>query len=123
MANEITFTASLSISKPSVMSSPIGRAVTNLLFTMNGNFTVEGTILVGITATVIPLGQVTAPHWAFFNNLDPTNFLTIRNGAAGADLIKLKPGECCFVPLLDTSVPNAIANTAPVLMEFLIVSL
>lgn len=105
------------------MSSVIGRAVTNLLFTMTGNPYIEGVLSVLTSATVIPLGSVVAPHWSFFNNLDVTNFVKVRNGASGADLVKLKPGECAFFPLLDTAVPYAIADTATCLMEYLILSL
>lgn len=121
--NEITVTASLSAFKAAVMSSAIGRSITGATFTMTGSFYTEGSISVGITATLIPLGQVTTPHWAYFKNMDSANYLTIRNGASGADLLKLLPGEAAFVPLLDTSVPYAIANTAPCILEYLILSL
>jgi hypothetical protein len=123
LANEISFTSSLTVNKPSIMSSAIARSVNNLLFSMNGNFTVEGTISVGTSATAIPLGQVTQPHWAFFNNLDPTNFLTLFNGVSGAVFAQLYAGECAFVPLAIACVPYALANTNPILLEYLIVSL
>ncbi len=123
MANEISVTASLSVNKPSIMSIAIGRAVTGLVFNMTANFYSEGTISVGTSATVIPLGQVSTPHWTFFKNVDPTNFITIRNGAGGADLLKLLPGEIAICPLLDGSVPYAVANTAAALLEYLIVGL
>ncbi len=125
MSSEITITGSLSCYKPSIMTSTIGRSVTGLAFNMAGLFLVQGSISVAISATAIPLGQVTAPHWAWFRNMDATNFVTIRNGSGGADLIKLLPGECTpgGVPLLDTSVPYAVANTAPVQLEYLIFSL
>lgn len=123
MANEVTVTASLSCNKPSVMSSAVGRAITNAQFTMTGNFYVAPeSMSVGTSATVIPLGQITAPHWAYFKNLDPTNYLTIRNGSGGADLCQLYPGEFAIIPLLTTCVPYAVANNAPVLMEFMILS-
>lgn len=123
MANEITLTASLTVNKPSVMSSALSRAVTNFLANMSGNFTIEGTISVTTSGTTIPLGQVTAPHWSFFHNLDSVNFLTIRNGSGGADLLKLLAGEYAFCPILDSSTPYAVANTAACLLEYLIVSL
>ena len=123
MANEITLTAALSVNKPSVMTNPVGRSVSGLQFGMAGLYYVDNSILVGVTATLIPMGQVVAPHWAFFRNLDATNFLTIRNGASGADVVKLLPGECAFVPLLDTGTYYAIANTAAVIMEYLVFSL
>lgn len=121
--NEITVTASLSAYKASVMSSAIGRSTVGATFTMTGNPYVEATISVATSATVIPLGQVTQPHWAYFKNLDAANYLTIRNGSGGADLVKLLAGEAAFVPLLDTSAPYAVANTGACLMEYLILSL
>lgn len=125
MANEITVTGSLTVNKPTVMSSAIARSIVNGQFNMAGNFYVEGTISVSTSGVVIPLGQVTAPHWAWFKNLDSVNFLTIRNGSGGADLLKLLAGELTpgGVPLLDTSTPYAVANTAACLLEYLIVSL
>lgn len=123
MAQEITVTGSLSCFKTGFMTSAVARAFTGLLFNMSGNLYVQNTMLVGITATLIPLGQVTAPHWAYFKNLDSVNFLTIRNGVSGADLIKLLAGEVAIVPLLDSSTPYAIANTQPVDMEYMIFSL
>jgi hypothetical protein len=123
VANEVTVTAALSFFKPSIMSTAIGRAVAGLQFSVAGTTFVEGSVLIGTSATAIPLGQVTAPHWAFFNNLDAVNYLTIRNGSGGTDLIKLLAGEPAFVPLLDTAVPYAVANTASIQLEYLIISL
>ena len=106
------------------MSSAIGRSFTGLLFTMTGSVYAQNTISVGFAAAeAIPLGEVTAPHWAYFKNLDATNFIKIRNGASGADLLKLKAGEVAICPLLDSAVPYAIADTAACLLEFLILSL
>jgi hypothetical protein len=121
--NEITVTASLSAYKASVMSSAIGRSVTGLTFTMTGSFYIEGVVSVGITATLIPLGGVTAPHWGYFINKDSTNYLTIRNGATGADVGQLFPGEPAYIPLLSTGVYYAVANTAPCLLEYMVLSL
>ncbi len=123
MASEITVTASLSSYKSAVMSSAIARAKTAALFTMTGNYLTEGVVLVATGGTAIPLGQVTAPHWAWFLNLDPGNYLTIRNGAGGADVLKLLAGEFCAVPLLDSSTPYAVANQAACLLEYVIFSL
>ena len=123
MANEITFTGSLSVYKSSIMSSAIGRAVSGLLFTMTGNTLIEGVLSVGTSATLIPLGQVASPHWSWFLNKDSGNFIKIRNGASGADLLKLKAGEWAFCPLLDSAVPYAIADTAACVLSYLILSL
>jgi hypothetical protein len=117
MAQEISLSLAITVSKPSVMPNPVVFARINQ-FTMTGNLFIQGDVSVGITATAIPLASVTAPHWSFFYNTDATNFLTIRNGSGGADLLKILPGEFCVVPLLDTSVPFAIANTAPCVLAY-----
>lgn len=122
MANEISITASLAINKPSVMSSAIGRAVNALLFTMSGLTYIEGSITLLTSATAFSLGGVTAPHWAFFKNLDATNFVKLRNGVAGADFAQLYPGECAFVPLYTSISLYGIADTASCLVEFLVAS-
>ena len=99
MANEITFTASLSVYKPSIMTAAVGRSVNGLTFNMAGIYYVDGSVTVATSATLIPMGQVTQPHFAYFRNLDPTNYLTIFNGMSGADVIRLLPGEADFVTL------------------------
>ncbi len=123
MANELDIQVALGGYKASVMSSKIGRGGSALQATMSGNYFAEGTILGAITATLIPLGQVVAPHWAYFRNHDATNFVKLRNGSTGADLVKLLAGKECEFPLLDSAVPYAIADTASCLLEYLIFSL
>lgn len=120
MANEVSLTFSLGAYKALAMSSAIGRSRTGLLFTMNGLTYIEGTLSILTSATLIPLGGVTAPHWAFFANLDATNFIRLRNGAAGADLGRLYPGEACPFPLDNACAPYAIADTAACYLEYLI---
>ena len=122
MANEITFTASLTFNKPAVMSSAIARSVTALLRNVTGNFYIQDTMSVTTAALAIPQGSVVTPHWAFFQNLDPTNYLTLFNGASGAVFARLLAGDCAFVPLDPACVPWAQANTAACQMEYLIIS-
>jgi len=122
VANEITLTCSLSVFKPAVMTTAFSRAVTGLLVTMTGNYVSYGVILVATGGTAFPLGQVTAPHWAYFANMDATNYFTLRNGSGGADVCEFFPGEESPVPLLTTSTPYGVAHTAAVLVEYIIIS-
>lgn len=128
MSNEITLTGSITINKPSVMSSAFSRAFTGVLRNMGGNFIVYDTMTVTTSALAIPLGSVTAPHWAFFLNMDPTNYIQLMNGASGAVFSRLLGGsapygDMALVPLDPACVPYAIANTANCQMEYAIASL
>ncbi len=123
MAQEVTLSATLTVLRESAMAAAISKSITDGQFDMSANAHIVGFLSVLITATAIPLGAVTAPHWAWFKNLDTTNFIKIRNGSSGADLIKLKAGEACAVPLYDSATPYAIADTATCSMEYAIFSL
>lgn len=121
MANEISFTVSLTANKPSIMSAPIGRSVSGLVLSMAGTqFIGPTSMLVTTSAIAIPLGQVTTPHWAWFYNLDPTNYVQFQNGSGGAVFLRLNPGEGTWVPLDPGITPYAKANTASVQIEYLI---
>lgn len=122
MANEITFTGSLSATKAAAFSSAVGRSFTNLLFNMSGTAYIEGTLSVLTSATVIPLGGMTTPGWCVLYNLDATNFIRIMNGSGGAKVVKIKPGEPAIFPWDDTATPYAQADTATCLMEYLILA-
>ena len=115
-------TASLSASKIPPFIAAVGRNITSAQFNMSSGVYSEGVKSIATSATAIPLGGITSCGWAFFYNSDATNFLAIRNGSGGADVIKLKAGEIAMLPLLDACVPYAIADTAACLLEFLIFS-
>ncbi len=123
MANEIAFSGSLSVFKPSVMQSADGLSVSGFLGSMSGNTIVRGILNVLTSATAIPLGGLTSLGWFALHNTDVVNFVTLRNGSGGADVLQLLAGEWAFGRLLSTSVPFMVANTAPCLCEFFIASL
>ncbi len=123
MSNEITFSASLSCNKPSIMQSAIGRSITTLLCSMTGSTYIQDTMSVTTSALAVPLGSVSSPHWAYFANLDAVNYLTLFNGASGAVFLRLLAGDVAFCPLDPACVPYAQANTLAVQMEYLILSL
>jgi hypothetical protein len=123
MANEITLNATLTVYKPSIMAAAVSRGFQNKLFNMTSNYYIESVWLAPIsTAGAVPLGNVTTPHWSYWCNLDLNNYFTIRNGASGADVCKLYPGEFAIFPWMDTGspAPYVLANTAAVLFEYLI---
>ncbi len=125
MANEINFSASLTINKPTIMSSAISRTITSLVRNMTGTSYVQDTMTVTTAELAIPMGLVTLPHWAFFNNLDPTNYIQIyyATGQVASAFIRLLAGDCAFLPMETTiTAPFAKANTASCQMEYLIVA-
>ncbi|MHA2066617.1 MAG: hypothetical protein ACXABY_19770 [Candidatus Thorarchaeota archaeon] len=73
---------------------------------------------VGLTAEDLPTGDITAIGYCWFRNLDTTNFVQL--GAAGKVFMKLKPLEEAIIRL-GTEVPQAIADTAPVELEYIMV--
>ncbi len=123
MANEISLAISFGCFKPAIMSSPIGRNIPSLLRTMTGNFYSQGSILVGLSAIPIPLGQVTTPHWMWLNNLDATNYILLQNGFASPPVGQWFAGDASWFPFYSAGVPYVVANTAPCEMEYLILSL
>lgn len=123
MANEFTISVSLSCFKSSIMSEALGIAVDGLIDSMTGTYISRGVALIATSATAIPLGQVTAPHWAILKNLDSSNFIKIRNGSGGTDLLKIRAGKANLISFLDSATPYAIADTASCLLEYLIFTL
>lgn len=129
-ANAITLTASLTVNNPSATGeNPTGMSFTDLQFNQTANTVIGPTSMaVPTSATPVPLGPVTTPHWAVFRNLDPTNFITIFNGANGAVLLRLLGasagagpyGDVAIIPLDPNCVPYAKSDTAICQMTYMI---
>jgi len=122
VANELTVNGSLSCSKIPPMSAAVARNITGGLVSVASGIFSEGVISIATSATAFPLGGITSCGWAFFYNSDVVNYITLRNGAAGADFMKLAAGEWMLGPLLPACVPYGLANTTACLVEFLIFS-
>lgn len=73
-------------------------------------------ISVATTAEVLVLGDITDVGYAFFRNLDGTNFVHLGVGTTGgiAAMVKLMPGQLCCMPLTTGSTFMAEADTLPV---------
>lgn len=78
---------------------------------------------IGTTEEALALGDVTTGGWFFAINRDSTNYVEIRSGTGATDLVRLNAGEwCAFRMSSDASAPYAIANTAAVVLEYLLLS-
>lgn len=125
MANEINVGGVITAFKASIMSSSISRAISGLLRNWTGTTYVQDSMLVTVAELAIPMGLVTLPHWAFFLNMDPTNYIQIYDatGQVAHSFIQLLPGDFAVVPMTTAlTAPFAKANTAPCQLEYLILS-
>lgn len=122
MANEITFTASLSVSKIPPMSSADGMNNSNNTYSLSSGLQAKGVILAGTSATVIPLEQVTTPGWAAFYNSDSTNYVSIQDGSGGTEFLRILPGRYNYCTLGPAVVPYAKANTASCYLQYYILN-
>jgi len=99
-------------------------AVSNLSISVSGKNYVEGTMAVPTTAggTVIPLGSLTGLGWGIFWNHDGTNYVDILPATSGVSIVRMLPGEpAVFRFGSGITAPAALAHTAVVLMEYLII--
>jgi hypothetical protein len=123
MANELTGSFSLSFYKPAIMTGAEAISIANYIGSVSGNAFSRGTLLVGVTATAFPLGQVTQPGFCVFNNLDPNNYVSLQNGSGGSEFSRLLQSGLFFGPLGPSVVPYATANTEPCFVQFLIIAM
>jgi hypothetical protein len=89
--------------------------------TGNSNYTSGGSY--SGHETMVPMGQVTQPHWSWWENYDATNYVQLFAGINGAILCRLLAGERCPLPLDPGTAPYALAVGGPVTIGYLIFSL
>lgn len=117
MANEGTFSFSAEFSKGGETASFVHAG---LQVTVSGTEYVRMNQLIGTSAEALDIGDITTPGYIMIRNRDTTNFVEIRDGAAGADVVKLKAGETALFRLTTTT-PFAIADTAACRVEYLLI--
>jgi hypothetical protein len=119
MANEITYSMSLSCVKGNSSEKQAPG-------TLNADQTTQGVAgdvqIIGTSEEVVAYGDLVAPRWAFFRNLDTTNYIDIgpTSGGAMVACIRLKAGECAQFPIGASVVLRAQANTASCKLKKLI---
>ena len=117
MANELTLTATLKFDK-STKSADVGK--TGLQLDVTGGDYITKTQVVGTSQEAIVIGEITTPGYMFIRNLDATNYIEIRDGSSGADVVKVRAGGVALFELA-TATPFAIANTASCEVEYTII--
>lgn len=121
MANEITLNSTLAFDDDVTDAS---------LQTVDKLVTVASTILakhvqsILTTETVINLGSVVTMGFVKFKNLDPTNYIELKNVASGVIIGKMFPGEPYGPVRIGSGItaPVAIANSGTCKMGVLITS-
>ncbi len=118
MANEATVTTSLQFAKGTVDLTLSDAALT---FDVTGTRYIRGVQSVGFSAEeALDMGDITDPGWAYFRNLDATNFVEIARATGESALIRLNAGESCCFRLIATA-PFVQADTGSVDLEYMIV--
>ena len=124
MANEITVVASLTYVDASITLQTISLEIAPPgTFTISSPRSVRNQMSVPTTAggTVIPMGSVSTPGWALFKNLDATHYVEILSAVSGTTFARLNPKEVALLRLPPgMTAPAALANTAAVLLDYLI---
>ena len=125
MANEITITTGLVATSGNflVQHSTLTKQAT--LTTATRSLNTQSITYLGTAgaALVIAAGVAAAGGWAWFRNLDATNYISIGVQVAGTfyPLVRLNAGEAA-VFRLGVITPYALANTANVILEHDIMS-
>lgn len=124
MANEITITTGLVATSGNflVQHSTLTKQAALTLATRSLNTQLISTTAAG-TALVIAGGVAAAGGWAWFRNLDATNYVAIGVQVAGTfyPVVRLNAGEA-GVFRLGVITPYALANTGEVYLEHDILS-
>jgi hypothetical protein len=119
VADEFTLNASLAYSD-SEGSEEI-MSVVDVLRSISTKLFVKHKQNIGITEEALDLGGLASLGWAFFKNLDETNYVELRVATGGSKIIRIDPLCLAFFRFgSDVTAPFAIANTATVQLEYVI---
>lgn len=83
---------------------------------------VAGVVSIGTSEEDLALTELATPGYAFFRNLDATNFVRLgpKSGGSMVAFAKLLPGEVAMIRLAAGVTIRAIADTAAVKLQILI---
>jgi hypothetical protein len=91
-----------------------------LTITLSGTKFLKNRQTVGITAEALEIGDIAVPGMLLFVNKDATNYVEVRDGDSGADVVKVLAGEAALFRLA-TATPYVIANTAACECEYFLI--
>ena len=119
MANELSLSGlNISFAKANVPS--VNFRADSLSVTVAGTQISDNVQSVGTAEEAILLGDVAPGGYCFAQNMDTTNFVSLRQATGAANFLKLLAGEWAIFRLsADATAPYAIADTAAVNVRFL----
>ena len=119
MASELSL-GQLNIAFVKTGSPSLSTTVAAITPTVSGAQYMDNVQNVGTSEEAILLGDVAPGGYVLIQNLDTTNFVSLRQATGAANFIKLLAGEwAVFRMSADTTAPFAIADTAAVNVRFL----
>lgn len=122
MASEATINLSLAYEDSTGAGDTL--ALVNFLKTIATKVFTSTKVSVGITEQAINLGGIASIGYIAIINLDDTNFCELRVGTGGTKVVRLDPGGGALFRFgSGITAPFIIADTAPVLVEYLLLSI
>lgn len=112
MADELTISG-LRLSFVKANCPSIAVNAPTLTVDVAGTQVLDNVQSVGTSEEALVIADVAAGGYCYIQNMDATNFVSVRQGTGTTDLIKLLAGEFCLFRLHPSSTaPYIIADTA-----------
>lgn len=123
MANEITITAKLTFTKGGTSVTFPSASYQTFNVTVSGSRFIQMRQAIGTSEEALDLGDIATGGYFIARNHDTTNYVEIRSGTGTTDLVRLNAGEVCMFRISsDSAAPFAIANTAAVDLEYVLIA-
>lgn len=121
MANELS--ASYAFAFRPTGGKPIERASEQRVTISDMDYVVVRQTI-GTSVEALAIGDITSPRWLWVRNLDTTNYVKIRSGSGGSDFLRIEAGQDTpgIIPIEPTMTLYAIANSAAVTIDFIVLS-
>lgn len=111
MADELTLTALFKYVKGNNTVQPTGKLAVSV--TVTGTNAISHVQNIGTSQEAIVLGDVTPGGYCYIENLDATNYVSLRQATGAGNFIRLKASEHAFFRMdAAATAPFAIADTA-----------
>ena len=115
MANEITVTGKISCTNGNFSET---RNVSSLRRDQAAIGSASGVQVIGTSEETVTVGDVGTLGYAYFRNLDATNYVDIGPDSTGiVGFIRLEPGDFCILRLKPGITIKAQADTASVKLD------